>query len=143
MELVQNVGKGQGNLEMDFANMNVLLNQVSMMKTLQTAGIEEKMLIVQTAGRSWTCAQLDSSFSNPNCETWHHSVCTDLGESTKKALAVVFWLCPECATSLKPIWVNIEAEPEAMHRNDSVSDRSTRLSQLFSRCKETWNKFRL
>ena len=54
------------------------------------------------------------SCSNPKCGTWYHSVCTDLGESsTKKALAVIFWLCPECATSFKPVWVNKDVEPEA------------------------------
>ena len=66
------------------------------------------------------------SCSNPTCRTWYHSVCTDLGESTKKALAVVFWLCPKCVISVKPIWVNINADPEALNRNDN----STILSQL-------------
>ena len=51
--------------------------------------------------------------SNPKCGTWYHSVCTDLGESTKKALAVIFWLGPESATSFKPVWVNKDVEPEA------------------------------
>ena len=58
------------------------------------------------------------SCSNPTCRTWYHSVCTDLGESTKEALAVVFWLCPKCVISVKPIWVNINADPEALNRND-------------------------
>ena len=72
------------------------------------------------------------SCSNPNCGTWYHSVCTDLGELTKKALAVIFWLCPECAISFKPVWVNkdVDVEPEALNQNDSVSDHSTMLNQL-------------
>ena len=69
------------------------------------------------------------SCSNPTCRTWYHSVCTDLGESTKKALAVVFWLCPKCVISVKPVWVNISADPEALNRNDSANN-STMLSQL-------------
>ena len=70
------------------------------------------------------------SCSNPNCRTWYHSVCIDLGELTKKALAVIFWLCPECAVSFKPVWVNKNVEIEVLNRNDSVNDHSTMLNQL-------------
>ena len=48
----------------------------------------------------------------------------------KKALAVLFWLCPECATSFKPVWVKQDVEPDTLNHNNSVCDHSTMLNQL-------------
>ena len=48
--------------------------------------------------------------ANPKCGTCYHSVCTKLGEISKKALSVVYWICPDCATSFKPIWVNNDSD---------------------------------
>lgn len=43
--------------------------------------------------------------SNPSCGGCYHAVCTKLGELSSSVLAAIYWICPKCVVSVKPVWV--------------------------------------
>ena len=71
------------------------------------------------------------SCSNPMCTAWYHSACTEIGEIPQKAIDVVYWLCPECALSLKPTWVKIG--DESSDRNEVAPVTLNQLSEMMTK----------
>ena len=71
------------------------------------------------------------SCSNPTCRAWYHSARTEIGEITQKAIDAAYWLCPECAPSLKPTWVKIG--DKSSDRNEVAPVTLNQLSEMMTK----------